>query len=355
MNKVKYIAICTLVSLVLSGCGTSTGNDNSTVNNTEIIDINGDTVIIPGQIENVVCRSGNGTSFMVAMGLSDKLVGTADYVLTNPWCERFSEGFSSLQGFGWAPSVEEMYAIEADLVMVADPDVAEDLRTDGISAICYKQYNEQEILESVQLLGDIFGEEAADYAERWTQYYNDTDQYIENSLSAVKEDDKPVVYYIYGQSNKGVGRTAGGGSIEQFWIEEAGGVFSTEDLSNDGPTITEEDAITRNPDIIFIGGVYSKELKEELLNSPEWSNVKAVSDGNIHQIPIGFTGWDFYGAEFPLLKLWAAETMYPELIDKDLHEETKNFYSAYYNIDFSDAEIDYILNALAPNGNAYEN
>lgn len=348
MKKISILIVFVMLCFCITGC-----SDKFDENNTRIItDINGDLVEIPQEIKSILCRSGNGTSFIVAMGQEDKLVGTADYVLTNPWCKIFSEKVANLPGFGWSPSAEEAYSIGADLVMVADPEVAHDLRKDGLNAICYKQYNETEILESVKLMGELFDKQ--EFAKKWTDYYLQTDGYLRNKLNYVENSEKPNVYYIYGQSNKGVGRTAGGDSIIQYLIESAGGNFITKDLSNDGPTITEEDAIERNPDVIFISGVYGRELKDTLLNSPEWSEVPAVKEGRIYQMPIGFTSWDFYGVEFPLLKLWTAQKLYPELIDVDIHAETKKFHKEFYNVEFTDNQIYYILNALTPDGNEYE-
>lgn len=320
----------------------------------EITDINGDKVTISADVKRVICRSGNGTSFLVGMGLGDKLVGTADYVVTNPWCDRFFSGISSLPTFGWSPSSEEVYSVNSDLVMVADPEVAANLRTDGITAICYKQYNEKEIITSANLLGEIFGENAAKYSERWLNYFNETNDYINSKIGTIKEEDKPVVYYIYGQSNKGLGRTAGGGSIIQVLIEGAGGKFSTADLPDDGPKITEEDAISRNPEVIFISGIYSEKLKNDLESSPQWQQVPAVKNKAVYQMPIGFISWDFYGLEYPLFKLWIAKQLYPELIDKDLHQETKQFHKDFYGADLTDNEVDYMLKALSPNGSPYE-
>lgn len=350
MKKIVSMVMCLVLLCGVVGC---TNRSNDVEKTVVISDINGDEVEIPQNPEKIVCRSGNGTSFVVGMGHSDKLVGTADYVLTNPWISVFMDNSEHLQGYGWSPSSEEIYKTGADLVMLADPDVAFNLRKDGIRAICYKQYNEQEILDSAKLIGKIMHEE--EYASNWIQYYKSINNYIDSKLNAVEESDRPKVYYIYGQSNKGLGRTDGGGSITQHWVEGAGGVFTTKDLPNDGPKITVEEAISRNPDVILIGGVHSSALKDELLNSPEWSSVPAVKNNHIFQIPIGFTAWDFYGVEYPLLKLWVSKMLYPELIDKDMHVETKEFYKQFFGKDFSDEQIDYILKALNPEGNRYEN
>ena len=347
----KIISICIFcMCLFLNACG-APGVQIDEMR--EITDINGDVVSVPKEINRIICRSGNGTSFLVAMGYGDKLVGTADYVVTNPWVDRFYDGVSKLPTFKWSPSSEEIYKVGADLVMLADPEVAADLRKDGITAICYKQYNGDEIVSSAKLMGELFGEEAKQYADEWIAYYEEIQEYLDTKLASVSEEDKPTVYYIYGQSNKGLGRTAGGGSIIEYVIEEAGGKFATPDLPNDGPKITEEEAIVRNPDVIFISGIYGAGYKEELKTSPIWSGVNAVQEERIYQIPMDFISWDYYGVEFPLYLLWTSKQLYPDLIDKDMFTEAKNFYKKFYSIDLTDEEITYILDGLNPEGKAY--
>ena len=353
MRKIKTILVTIIILSMLITLSSCVHSKHSQQDEKNIVDINGDTVTIPSDINKVICRSGNGTSFMVAMGLGNKLVGTANYVVSNPWADVFHPNITSLPAFGWAPSSEEIYAVGADVVMLADPEVALNLRNDGISALCYKQYTEQEIIDSAKLLGDIYGEEAKDFVNRWLDYFYQTETLIKTSLKDVKEEDKPKVYYIYGSSNKGLGRTDGGGSITQYWVEGAGGVFCTSDLPNDGPKIAEEEAIKRNPDVILIGGIYNNTLKEELFNSPQWSNVSAVKSQRVYNIPIGFIAWDFYGVEYPLLKLWVTEQLYPDLINIDIHAETKDFYKEFYNVELSDTQIECILKGLSPDGSDF--
>lgn len=351
MKKMLFLLLAIFQFMTLCSCGTNTGG---TVENTKsITDINGDKVTIPANVQKVICRSGNGTSFIVAMGYADTLVGTADYVVTSLWADHFVQGISSLPTFGWSPSSEEIYAVGADLVMLADPEGAHNLRNDGINAICYKQYTESEILQSAELMGEIFGDEAKAYADRWIAYYREVDDYLDSVLQDIPEVEKPVVYYVYGQSNKGVGRTSGGGSIEQFWIEASGGIFATPDLPNDGPTITEEEAIKRDPDVILVGGIHGHKLCNEIMESPVWAEVSAVISDRVVQIPMGFLPWDFYGVEFPLLRLWVSKQLYPDLVEIDMHRVTKEFYRDFYDMTLSDEEVTYILNGLSPEGEYY--
>ena len=347
MKKFICVLLVVLQILFISACAVQKSDEP-----VMLTDMDGIEIVLPESIKKIICRSGNGTSFLVGMGLGDSLAGTADYVVTNPWAELFLPGISEMPTFGWSPSAEELYAVGADLVMLADGEVASSLRDVGINAICYKQYNEEELLGSVRLLGELFGDDAKAYGNKWLDYYQNTVDYLSDALSSI-DGERPKVYYIYGQSNKGPGRTSGGGSIEELWIEQAGGIFTTSDLPNDGPTINEEEAISRNPDVILIGGIYNSVLTETLLSSPEWSEVSAVKCGKIFSIPIGFIPWDFYGVEYPLLLLWAAQQMYPDIIDIDMHSKTKEFYDEFYDITLSDEQITYMLAGLSPDGGNY--
>ena len=73
----------------------------------------------------------------------------------------------------------------------------------------------------------------------------------------------------------------------------------------------------------------------------------------VYNIPIGFIAWDFYGVEYPLLKLWVTEQLYPDLINIDIHAETKDFYKEFYNVELSDTQIECILKGLSPDGSDF--
>lgn len=108
-NKI-IVLVFTICIFSLISCGgfskKAKKNSSQTTEERQITDIAGVTVTLPSELNRIVCRSGNGTSFLIAMGYSDKLVGTADYVVTNPWGEIFCKGVTSLQPrFCYRPQV----------------------------------------------------------------------------------------------------------------------------------------------------------------------------------------------------------------------------------------------------------
>ena len=75
-----------------------------------------------------------------------------------------------------------------------------------------------------------------------------------------------------------------------------------------------------------------------------------IKNGNVYTMPIAVIPWDMYGVEYPLWILWTAKTLYPDLIDKDIIIETREFYKQFFDVELTDTQINYILNGLAPNG-----
>ena len=347
-RTIAFILTLTLLCCFMASCGDRNGGTKT------ITDLNGDTVAIPSNPERIVCRSGNGTSFLIGMGYADRLVGTADYVLPNPWVDFFAPNVSNIAKFKWEPSAEELYATNADLVMLPDGEIAKNLREAGLTAVCYKQYNADEMLASVTFLKEVFSEDkdAQVYLTAWEKYYNDTVAYIADKIKDIPMSERPVVHYVYAATNKGVTRTVGGGGIYDTWAEQSGAILATKDYPAENNKVSEEELLAINPDYIMIGGVCEHVVAEELMANEAWSNADAVKNGRVYTMPIAVIPWDMYGVEYPLWILWTAKTLYPDLIDKDMLTETREFYKQFFNVELTDEQINYMLNGMAPDGTA---
>ncbi|MGE4158361.1 MAG: ABC transporter substrate-binding protein [Planctomycetota bacterium] len=95
-----------------------------------------------------------------------------------------------------------------------------------------------------------------------------------------------VLYYTNG------GYTAGKGSIFSQLLEVAGGLNTSEEAGVVGHgTLTQEVALTLDPDVIFVSG-YKSSAKvrdmpaaEELAQDPAWAHVRAVQAGRVYTLP----------------------------------------------------------------------
>lgn len=314
----------------------------------EIFDIEGDKVLIKETPQRIVARTANATSFLVGMGLQEKVVGTMDAIAVNTWSNRFVSNIADIPSFPWEPSIESLYEVNADLVMLADPAICRKLRDKGITAITYKQYNEEEMLKSAELLSDIF-KDKKDYIEKWLSYYEVTMDKINNHIKDIDFEDRPKVYYVYGQSNKGLYRSGGGETINTTMIELAGGRNVLRDASSSITKFNPEEVLSKDPEYVFIGGVYQNLLIDQMKSDELWKSISAVKNNNIYHIPLGFIPWDLYGLEFPLLLKHICHTLYKDF-EFDLITETKEFISEFYNIEFTDTEISFMAEGLNEHG-----
>ena len=99
-----------------------------------------------------------------------------------------------------------------------------------------------------------------------------------------------------------------------------------------------------DPDMIFITN-FVPYLAEDLYNNAgfeghDWSVVRAVQEGNVYKCPLGVYRWYPPSSDTPLMLLWMAQTIYPELFeDINLEEEMKDYYKNFYNIELTDEDI----------------
>ena len=138
----------------------------------------------------------------------------------------------------------------------------------------------------------------------------------------------------------------------QAWLSYAGGILATKDYADATSQAmpTEEAILATNPDIIFIGGTYATKEYANLLKNEMWQNIAAVENGSIFIEPTGATAWNSCSTSYPLLVYFCFSCMYPDQVDFDLKEVAHEFYLEYYEIDFSEKQLDLMFSSMAPDG-----
>lgn len=355
-SKIKmWMSILLMVVNVftLVGCGNSSINDTKEAAQKKcIVDMAGVTVELPSEVDKVICTSQNAMEFMVAMGVEDKLVGVHKSIANHTWSPEYIHNLDSIELYGYNPSAEAVYESEADLVIMKDESAAEELRNAGITAITFKYDSKEQMYEAVRLLGQIFGENAERYAEKWIKYYKETETEIKDKISALSNDQKKRVYFINASvslHDGGLTSTVGGNSIIAEWFNTIGVDLVTKD-ENDIATINEEKILQMNPEVIVISGWSENTRKEQLLADDKWKDVAAVKNNQIYIMPVGFVSFERYAVEAPLLLKYSLSVIYPELFKYDAVNDFDNFFNEYFAIDLSEEKIDYILKGLSPDG-----
>ena len=345
-----------LVSSVLfTGCDNEGGIAQEEMTSSEtpitVTDMGGDFVELPDTIERVVSTSDPCTDMLVAFGQSDKLIGAFFRALNNPWFREFCPTFDNIVSFdSYEPEAETLIAMDTDLIFVPSRERAVALREKGICALTIRFYTPDEMIQAAQLLGQIFGGEAKEKSEAWIQDFNAARDDLAERIADIPETDKPVAYEILADKGRGPFRTYYGEN--QAWLSYAGGILATKDYADATSQAmpTEEAILATNPDIIFIGGTYATKEYADLLNDEMWQNITAVKNGNIFIEPTGATAWNSCSTSYPLLVYYCFACMYPEKVDFDLQEMAHDFYLKYYEIDFSEEQLELMFSSMAPDG-----
>ncbi len=352
MKRVLLILSFVFMLGLLSGCGTS-----EKANTKIITDCSGTQVEIPSNPSKVVVTSPSAVSFMNAMGLDDKIIGTHGSILNHSWVYVFDESFKDVALFGKNPNAEELIAADADLVILKDAEYAEELRKSGINAVCFKYSNKEELYTAIEMLGDIFGDEAKEYATKWEEKLDSTIDSISNDLSDIPESERHNVYYIdatgEAATKETLYMTSGGGSFVEFWVQSSGGNLVTSPY-DDIEEIDQETALTLNPDTIFICGWLEYTAKDVLMEDASWDEVPAVKDERVFLMPTSFVSYDRFAVELPLMLDYTANILYPDKHSFNGIDDLRTFYKDYYNQSLSDEQLDNMLKGLNPDGTRME-
>jgi iron complex transport system substrate-binding protein len=185
-------------------------------------------------------------------------------------------------------------------------------------------------------LGELIGR--SEEADKLARYAEDTLKTILGRVEPIASSERPLVYYARGPRGLATGL---GGSINVETIELIGRNVAGETqggLAN----VSIEQILLWNADVIV---TIDQEFAATVRNDPSWASVKAVRDNRIHLSPKMPFGWvDFPPSVNRLIGLWwLAKILYPERFPEDLRALTQDFYSRFYHVTPSAAQIDHVL------------
>ena len=185
-------------------------------------------------------------------------------------------------------------------------------------------------------LGELIGR--PEDAEKLARYTEDTLKTILSRVEPVGANERPRVYYARGPRGLATGL---GGSINVETIELIGRNVAGETpggLAN----VSIEQILVWNPDVIV---TIDQEFAATVRDDPSWASVKAVRDNRVHLSPKMPFGWvDFPPSVNRLIGLWwLAKILYPERFPEDLRALTQDFYSRFYHVAPTTAQIDHVL------------
>ena len=176
-------------------------------------------------------------------------------------------------------------------------------------------------------------------AEAHARYAEETMATIRLRIDKVPQNRRPRVYYARGPRGLETGL---GGSINVETIEFLGAQNVAAERKGGLANVSVEQVLLWNPDVIV---TIDRDFAANVRSDPVWSSIAAVRSGRVHLSPKIPFGWvDFPPSVNRLIGLWwLAKILYPEQFPEDIRTLTRDFYTQFYHMTPSDAQIDHVL------------
>lgn len=174
--------------------------------------------------------------------------------------------------------------------------------------------------------------------EEYARVAEETIRTIQDRTAVVPRDKRPRVYYARGPRGLETGL---GGSINVETIEMLAQNVAGETrggLAN----VSIEQVLRWDPDVII---TIDRDFAANVRGEAAWAPIKAVRDGRVHLSPKMPFGWvDFPPSVNRLIGLrWLAKILYPDQFPEDMRALTRDFYTRFYHVTPSDAQIERVL------------
>lgn len=248
-------------------------------------DLAGNEITVPAEIDAIVSMSPSSTRLLIDLGLSDYIVACDTYSY-----EYYGDDLAAEvpQYDMMAPDQESIVALNPDIIFTTGmsyatgSDVYASVREAGICVADIPSASSlEEIGESITFIGACTG--TSEEAELIVEEMNDTLAQIEELASTISDDDKKTVLYETNTPTADYPTIYSAGSDTYIgeMIEKLGAINATGDQEG-WPSLTEEDAIAINPDVIISTDMYTPDAVDTHLTLSGWENVTAVANGDVY-------------------------------------------------------------------------
>ena len=269
--------------LFIVGCGTTTTPPpaSSTVKAgasaaafpTSITDFQGRSVAIPKRPERIVSIGPSNTEFLFALGVGDRVVGTDDFSDEPP------AATSKEHVGGVKVSLEKVVSLRPDLIVTVkfSDGTIEALSQINAAVLVVDPQNAADVARTARLLGQAVGADGAKLAAD-----------IQTQLDAVKAKtanaSRPKVFHEIDASDLTKMYTVGPGSFIDDLIKVAGGTNVAATAKTQYPTISAEEVVHADPDIVVLADAAYGTTVEQVSARPGWSGLAAVKNKRVYPV-----------------------------------------------------------------------
>lgn len=297
-------------------------------------------VHIKEPVEKVIVSYGLLPSFIYFLGEGDKF--RADRFLGEGFYRLFDENIQNKVLRGKGLNIEFVRKENPQVVISAywqanQRDIKQ-IEVLGIPVVFVKLESFEDINNTIQILGKIFGKEKK--AEEIVNYYSEKFHYLKDTIENISSKPKVLVVFYDGKSHSY--KTFGGDMFQSKLVETAGGHSVSRNLRGK-KNINAEQVAMWNPDIILIIQYRSsaQKSKEYILTDPLWKKVKAVKDGKVYIVPNDGENWIDPCPKWILGLYWCTKIFHPDISQElKLKEMIEDFYERFFSLTIEEIEIE---------------
>ncbi len=311
-----------------------------------IIDDAGRTVEIPTVINKVLC-CGPVECILTYMLAPEKLGGWAYLPNSMPGADYYDTQYADLPVVGgWfgkaTGNYETFISLEPDIILTSEEVTVKERQQKfgNIPVVCINVYNTYDTMpDSIAKMGDILGAEPQ--AQKLIDYYNEAVRYVSWIVANITEEEKVTVYYAEGDGGLS---TEPAGSQRTELIDFCGGSNVAVVGAQTGygmTTVSMEQILIWNPDIIIIGRAADASLYDTILSDKRWKTIQAVTNERVYLRPNNpFSWFDGPSGMNEIIGIyWMIQTLYPtQCTDLDLKDKVQEFYLDFYHYTLTDSD-----------------
>tara|TARA_A100001388_G_C28716041_1_gene473868 strand:+ start:96 stop:1136 length:1041 start_codon:yes stop_codon:yes gene_type:complete len=316
-----------------------------------IVDQRDRKVTLDGEAERVVTIPIPAASMFISVdGGTERLVGMhqlSKTAIKDRILQRFYPDAMSIpsnitrKGFSFVPNVEELLALEPDLVFQwghLNDDIIDPLVNAGLNVALIKIGPEKFTRKWLNIMGSVTGK--PDKAKAMIKWRDEVMAELKSATAGIADDQKPRTLYFMNYLSKL--RVAGGPSYNNFYINLAGGKNPARELG----MFTEvgiEQIIAWDPEVILLNGFEAKLSPDDVYNNALLADVSAVKNRRVYKMPLGGYRWDPPNQESPLTWLWLSMILHPDKFQWDMNGRIKSNYQFMYGQEVSADDVRNIL------------
>jgi iron complex transport system substrate-binding protein len=259
-RRIGTFALMLFAALALAACSREKAASSSA-----LVDDFGDTLHLGARPNRIVSLNPTTTEILFAVGAGSRVVGRTSYDIFPAEVKQVAD-----LGAGLRPNVEGVLATHPDLVILyaseGNRDAARQLRSSGVATASFRIDRIRDFTRVTMILGRLLGDSIA--ASRTVDSVSATLARVRSAAASLPH---PKVFWPFWESPI---MSVGGGSFVNELIETAGGTNVFGDLPQPSPTVSFEELLRRNPDVIVTG----EKTRAKLLADARWRTLRAVRD-----------------------------------------------------------------------------